>query len=74
MGLGAQRGTFNTTFCLCTVFGGLNLDALKNTVQDLVDVVGTDATEQICEGKCHTLILGDETALLHTLCTPICRS
>ena len=61
-------------FVSCTVFGGLNLDVLKNTVQDLVDVVGTDATEQICEGKCHTIILGDETALLHTLCTPICRS
>ena len=74
MGLGAQRGSLNTTFCLCTVFGGLNLNVLKNTVQDLLDLVGADASEQVCESKCHGMVLGGETALLHTLCTPVCRS
>ena len=56
------------------VAGLLNIDLVRNTVQDLLDIVGLDATEQQCESGCHGLILGDETTLLHTFCTPICRS
>merc|ERR1719369_194160 len=52
----------------------VDLDVVKDAVKLLLDTLGTDATEQQCEAKCHTLVLGDETALLHTLCTPICRS
>merc|ERR1712098_54398 len=52
----------------------LDLGVVKTAVKDLLDVVGADATEQQCEAACHNLVMGDETALLHTLCTPICRS
>jgi len=54
--------------------GLVNLQVVKDAVKQLLDTLGQDASEQQCEAKCHTLVMGDETALLHTLCTPICRS
>ncbi|KAK7116527.1 uncharacterized protein [Littorina saxatilis] len=53
---------------------GLDLGSIKSTVQHLVDTLGTDATEQQCEGVCHGFVRGDDGALLHTFCTPVCRS
>ena len=62
-----------STSSLCAAFD-VDVSALRGMVQDVLDEVGTDSTEQVCEAKCHEIILGGETALLHTLCTPICRS
>ncbi|KAL3831590.1 hypothetical protein ACJMK2_023327 [Sinanodonta woodiana] len=45
---------------------------LKQTVQTLLDVVGTDATEGLCETECHTL-LTDPSSFLHHSCPLICH-
>ncbi|KAL3831591.1 hypothetical protein ACJMK2_023328 [Sinanodonta woodiana] len=52
--------------------GGFDTTHLKQTVQTLLDVVGTDATEGLCETECHTL-LTDPTHVLHYSCPLICH-
>ena len=64
----------STILTLSSYTGLLDLDFLGQAVQDIVDQAGADATEQACEQVCHSLILGGETALLHTFCPAICRS
>ncbi|XP_071166129.1 uncharacterized protein [Mytilus edulis] len=49
-----------------------NLDNLPTLVDELVGTVGTDATEQACETKCHTLIQADH--LLQFGCPLICKN
>ena len=53
---------------------GLDANVLRNTVQDLLDLIGADGTEELCEDQCHELIMGPGTYLIHTLCSPICKS
>ena len=55
-----------STSSLCAAFG-VDVGSLRGMVQDVLDVVGTDSTEQFCETKCHEIILGGETALLLSL-------
>ncbi|KAL3831588.1 hypothetical protein ACJMK2_023325 [Sinanodonta woodiana] len=45
---------------------------LKQTVQTLLNVVGTDATENTCETECHTL-LTDPSHFLHYSCPLVCH-
>ncbi|XP_076444400.1 uncharacterized protein LOC143282636 [Babylonia areolata] len=48
---------------------------IKNKVQEVLNVLGSDATEQQCESACHgTFSSVDESHLIHTICTPLCRS
>ncbi|KAK7480184.1 hypothetical protein BaRGS_00028569, partial [Batillaria attramentaria] len=50
------------------------VEKVKCFLQHLVDRGETDETEQACETTCHDWIHADEQALIHTLCTPTCRS
>ncbi|KAL3831600.1 hypothetical protein ACJMK2_023337 [Sinanodonta woodiana] len=56
---GTLRGTFDTSH-------------LKQTAQTLLDVVGSDGTEAMCENECHTL-LTDPTHFLHYSCPLLCH-
>ncbi|KAK3581995.1 hypothetical protein CHS0354_030947 [Potamilus streckersoni] len=49
-----------------------NTTHLKETVQTLLNVVGTDATEGLCETECHTLMT-DPTHFLHYSCPLVCH-
>ncbi|KAL8562485.1 hypothetical protein ACOMHN_008629 [Nucella lapillus] len=52
----------------------LDIQELKQTVQQILDTVGSDASEQACESTCHNLLFVDQSNVIHTLCNPICRS
>ncbi|KAK7480185.1 hypothetical protein BaRGS_00028570, partial [Batillaria attramentaria] len=57
------------------LFGNLfEMDKVRCFLQHLVDIGEADETERACEATCHSWVHGDETALLHTFCTPVCRS
>ena len=62
-----QKRFFLSTF-------GLDANVLRNFVQDLLDLIGADGTEEACEAECHRLIDSPRTYLIHTVCRPICRS
>ncbi|XP_076445526.1 uncharacterized protein LOC143283237 [Babylonia areolata] len=47
---------------------------IRQKVQEILDKVGSDASEQQCEATCHNLFSVDESHLIHTVCTPLCRS
>ncbi|KAK7108146.1 uncharacterized protein [Littorina saxatilis] len=51
-----------------------NLGKLKETAQHIVDNLGTDASEAQCETQCHGFLSVEPTHLLHTVCTPLCKS
>ncbi|KAL3831601.1 hypothetical protein ACJMK2_023338 [Sinanodonta woodiana] len=79
-----MKVAFILLVCACAVFGApekrVLLDSLtsfdtthlKQTVQTLLNTLGTDTTEQLCETECHTL-LTDPTHLLHYSCGLICH-
>ncbi|XP_076444416.1 uncharacterized protein LOC143282648 [Babylonia areolata] len=52
----------------------LSLQDLKETAQNILDKVGSDATEQSCESACHTVLIVDQSHLIHSICSPLCRS
>ncbi|KAL3831602.1 hypothetical protein ACJMK2_023339 [Sinanodonta woodiana] len=76
---------FILLICACAVFGapdkrffvdslsGFDLTHLKQLLQSLLNTLGTDATEQLCETECHTL-LTDPAHLLHYSCGLVCHA
>ncbi|KAL3831698.1 hypothetical protein ACJMK2_023419 [Sinanodonta woodiana] len=57
------------------VFDGIttfDVTHLKQTLQTMVNVLGSDTTEGACEKECHTL-LTDPSSLLHHSCGLICH-
>ncbi|KAK3581999.1 hypothetical protein CHS0354_030951 [Potamilus streckersoni] len=53
-------------------FASFDTTHLKQTVQTLLNTLGTDTTEQLCETECHTL-LTDQASVLHYSCGLICH-
>ncbi|KAK7480180.1 hypothetical protein BaRGS_00028565, partial [Batillaria attramentaria] len=57
------------------LFGNLiETDKVRCFLQHLVDLGEADETEQACEATCHDWLSGPDSALIHTFCTPTCRS
>ncbi|KAL8562480.1 hypothetical protein ACOMHN_008624 [Nucella lapillus] len=52
----------------------INIGFIRQKVQEILDRLGSDITEQRCEVACHDTFAVDENHLVHTVCTPVCRS
>ncbi|XP_076444417.1 uncharacterized protein LOC143282649 [Babylonia areolata] len=52
----------------------IDFSLLKQTAQKILNEVGSDATEQNCESACHTVLIVDQSHLIHSICSPLCRS
>ncbi|XP_076444397.1 uncharacterized protein LOC143282634 [Babylonia areolata] len=52
----------------------IDIQFIKNKVQEILDKVGSDASEQQCEATCHNVFTVDESHLIHKVCSPLCRS
>ncbi|KAL3831603.1 hypothetical protein ACJMK2_023340 [Sinanodonta woodiana] len=80
-----MKVAFILLICACAVFSEpekrvlldslttFNTTHLKQTMQTLVNTLGTDTSEQLCETECHTL-LTDPAHLLHYSCGLICHA
>ncbi|XP_053392491.1 uncharacterized protein LOC123562747 [Mercenaria mercenaria] len=64
-----QKRFFIPGFDINSLF---DLDTLKCDVQKLLDVVGSDPTEQACETECHHML--NEGTLLDHGCPLVCHS
>ncbi|KAL8562483.1 hypothetical protein ACOMHN_008627 [Nucella lapillus] len=52
----------------------LDIQFIIHKVQEILDKVGSDISEQQCEETCHNSFTVDQTHLVHTVCKPICKS
>ena len=48
-----------------------NTDAIKADLQLMVDQIGSDPTEQLCESECHTIV---QHTVIDTGCPLFCHS
>ncbi|KAL8562477.1 hypothetical protein ACOMHN_008621 [Nucella lapillus] len=52
----------------------VDIPFIKQKAQEILNDIGSSDSLERCKTSCHNILASDPASLIHTVCTPLCRS